>query len=191
MKAGVLIIISAPSGAGKTSLVKALLSDSTFKELLQCVVTYTTRSPRSGDVHGKDYYFVAESVFLSLIDQGFFIEWSTAYGNYYGTPRSVLDEVAQGLSRIVILDRAGAKKVAEAYSKALLLWITPPSLEALRVRLLARATESEDQIERRLLLAQEEMEAEKRAPFYTHYMVNDVFEHSLDFLKKIVIFALN
>lgn len=191
MKSGILFIVSAPSGAGKTSLVTALLNQEPFKDSLSCVITYTTRAPRPGDINGRDYHFIQEAEFLQLIEKGFFAEWSAAYGTYYGTPVSVLQELAQGYSRIIILDRAGAKTMKNIVPEAILIWIAPPSIEALRVRLLIRGTENEAQIERRMALAIQEIEAESKKPLYHHIIVNDLFEISFNSLKNIVILALD
>src|SRR5437879_4794715 len=105
---GKLFVISASSGAGKTTLVTAIITHMGGHVNLERVVTYTTRTPAPGDVPGVDYHFVTPAQFQEKIAAGFFMEWSTAYGHYYGSPRSVLDEVAAGNSRILILDRAGA-----------------------------------------------------------------------------------
>jgi guanylate kinase len=191
MKPGKLFVISAPSGGGKTSLVNALLGQEPFKSSISRVVTYTTRSPRPGDVNGYDYHFVRELEFIELSAKGFFIEWSIAYGTYYGTPASALDDIAQGSSRIVILDRDGARNIAKAYPQAILIWIAPPSLEVLESRLRARNTENGEQIKRRLALATQEMDEEAQNPQYSHHILNDFFENSLNFLKNIVIFSLN
>lgn len=191
MKLGTLFIVSAPSGGGKTSLVNALLAAEPFNVLLVRVVTYTTRLPRPGDINGQDYHFIQEDEFRSLLEKGFFAEWSMAYGTYYGTPVSVLEDLAQGDSRILILDRAGAQRMLKAVPEAVLIWITPPSLEVLRERLQGRNTENQGQIERRMALAREEMDAEAQNPLYSHYIFNDFFENSLDFLKNIVLISLN
>lgn len=191
MKSGMLFIISAPSGAGKTSLITALLAQDSFKNILNCVITYTTRSPRSGDVNGKDYHFIQEAEFLGLIEKGFFAEWSTAYGTYYGTPISLLQELTQGYSRVLIVDRAGAQSMLKVFPDAVLIWIAPPSIEVLRERLIARSTENTAQIERRMALARQEIENEAQNPLYSHTIVNDLFEISLNSLKNIIILALN
>ena len=190
MKLGTLFVISAPSGGGKTSLVNALLAHQEFKDILARVVTYTSRQPRPGDIHGQDYYFIQEMEFVAFIEKGFFIEWSVAYGTYYGTPAKVLEDLAQGNSRIVILDRTGAKNIAIAYPEAILIWIVPPSIEVLTRRLQGRGTENRAQIERRIALAVIEMESEVKNPLFSHYITNDFFEVSLNSLKNIVIFAL-
>ena len=191
MKSGTLFIVSAPSGAGKTSLIAALLAQDLFKNTLSCVITYTSRSPRPGDVNGKDYHFIQETEFLRLIKKGFFAEWSTAYGTYYGTPLSVLQELTQGHSRVLIVDRAGAQSMLKVVPEAVLIWITPPSIEVLMERLVARGTENTAQIERRMALARQEMEAGAKSPLYCHTIVNNLFENSLDSLKNIVILALD
>jgi len=190
MKQGTLFIISAPSGAGKTSLVEALISQEPFKETLERVITYTTRAPRSGDINGQDYHFIGEADFITRAQKGFFLEWSTAYGTYYGTPISLLEDLCQGFNRVLIIDRLGAGAMVKILPEAVLIWISPPSLEILEARLQVRGTENKAQIARRIALAKLEMEEEAQNPQYMHKITNDFFENSIDFLKNIVIKAL-
>lgn len=190
MKSGMLFIISAPSGAGKTSLVTALLAQGSFKGVLRQVITYTTRLPRKGDINGRDYHFIQELEFLALIEKGFFAEWSVAYGTYYGTPVSIFKDLDQGQTLLIILDRVGAQKMLSVHPQAILIWIVPPSVETLKARLLARDTETEAQIQARIALARQEIEAESQAPQYHYHIVNETFEISLNSLAKLIGFAL-
>ncbi len=171
---GKLFVVSAPSGAGKTTLVNEVVRRLGDSCSLERAVTYTTKPARPGeDRQGVDYHFITNQEFESKIAQNFFLEWSGAYGHYYGSPRYVLDEVAQGLSRILILDRVGAQQVKERYAQAVLIWIYTKDIEVLRARLLGRGTDSADQIVRRLALACEEIQQEQQAPLYEHYVLND------------------
>ncbi|PKN03268.1 guanylate kinase [Candidatus Dependentiae bacterium HGW-Dependentiae-1] len=171
---GKLFVVSAPSGAGKTTLVNELVRRRGESCSLARVVTYTTKPARQGeDRQGIDYHFLTCQEFEAKIAEGFFLEWSGAYGHYYGSPRSVLDELAQGFSRILIVDRAGARQVKEQYASAVLVWVYIRDMAVLQTRLMSRGTDSVDQIARRLALACEEIEQERSAPFYEHYVLNE------------------
>ncbi len=189
---GRLFVVSAPSGAGKTTLVNEVVRRMGDSCPLERVVTYTTKPARSGEGRqGIDYHFITNEEFEAKIAGNFFLEWSGAYGHYYGSPRHVLDEVAQGLSRILILDRAGARQVKEAYAQAVLIWIYTKDIEVLRARLLGRGTDSAEQIVRRLALACEEIQQEQRAPFYEHYVLNDSIGSAISDFEVLIKKALN
>ena len=173
---GTLFVISAPSGAGKTSLVLALLK---HRPGLSRLITYTTRSPRAGEVNGCDYHFITESDFKLKIEQNFFLEWSCAYGAYYGSPRSLLDDIRQGQSFIAIVDRLGARALHKLITSAVCIWIVPPSLSVLERRLTLRASDCQERIRYRLQLARQEMEQERIEPFFQFVIVNDSFEEAL------------
>lgn len=183
---GKLFIISAPSGAGKTSLVTALMNDSAFKDILERAVTYTSRAPRPVEVAGRDYHFISVEEFESRMAEGFFLEWSTAYGTYYGMPVSIMDNLARGISHVIILDRAGAESLARHYKNVVLIWIEVPSLAVLEERLKARGQDAPEQIARRLLLAHDEMQKERIKPFFHHHIMNNVFEDAYKTIKSIV-----
>lgn len=181
-----IFVVSAPSGAGKTTLVAAVLERKHPDYLIEKVVTYTTKAPKSGEVHGRDYYFITVDEFRSKIEQGFFLEWSTDYGHYYGSPKAMLEKRECGVSSIVILDRKGAKSLLARVPDAILIWITPPDLQILEERLLKRAREDQDQIKKRLFIAQQEL-AEETASKTFHYCVqNDVFENAVSGLEACI-----
>ncbi len=165
---GILFVISAPSGAGKTTLIHSVLPK---VENLSYSVSHTTRAPRQGEVNGKDYFFVTEQEFISLIDQNMMLEWAKVHGNYYGTSLGfVRDTLENGVNLILDIDVQGAKQVMKLYPDCVSIFIMPPSMETLRQRLEQRGTDSPDVIETRLKNAEEEM-AQK--DLYSHVLVND------------------
>ena len=195
---GILFVVSGPSGVGKTTLVNLFLKTYGQKFFVKRVITYTTRGLRPGDVHGVDYHFVSESEFLEKIKIGFFLEWSNAYGAYYGTSREILVDIESGQSQIVVIDRAGARAILGIYDKAVLVWVCVSSIKILSDRLFLRKSESFEQIQLRLSLAKKEIDEENHEPLYHFKIVNDslnialqstfeVFESSLKsnlFCKK-------
>lgn len=184
--AGKLFIISAPSGAGKTSLVERLIVSIRCHHPIDRVITYTSKSARPTEKDGQHYHFVSEDEFRHKMEAGFFMEWSDAYGCYYGSPCSVLQEIERGRSYILIIDRVGAQKVAEQCEYAVLIWLYTKGLEVLKERLEQRNTEKPEQIEHRLDCARREMEQELRCPLYRYHVLNDDFEWALRKLEKII-----
>ena len=183
---GKLFIVSAPSGAGKTCLVNDVIERIRIYYPIDRVITYTTKSPRMGEKEGVDYYFICKEEFERRIDQGFFAEWSTAYGCYYGSPRSLIDEVERGRVCIVIIDRVGAEKIVQNYRGAVLIWLYTKGLEVLRERLLRRNTEKGVHIETRLECGEREIKKEIINPLYNYHILNDDFEYALTKLEKII-----
>ena len=152
-KNGILTVVSGFSGAGKGSVMKALLSKYDY----ELSVSATTREPRVGEVHGREYFFLTRDEFQRMIGENEFIEWAEYVGNYYGTPRSYVEEkLREGKDVILEIEIQGAMKVKEQFPDALFLFITPASAEELRSRLISRGTESEDKIKQRLIRASEE-----------------------------------
>ena len=150
---GRLIVISGPSGAGKGTVIRQLDED------FHLSVSATTRQPRPGEVEGQHYRFLSAETFSQMIDDGDFLEWATYNDDLYGTPRqAVLDEVAAGKDVIAEIEVQGAAQVRAAYPDAVLVFITPPSIEALRERLQGRGDTSPSDIERRIDIAAQEME---------------------------------
>lgn len=186
MNPGKLFIVSAPSGAGKTSLVQSALEHLQGQCPIERVISYTTKSPRAGEKHGHDYYFITQEEFLKKIEAGFFIEYSTAYGHYYGTPRSIVDDLVFGRSYILVIDRAGAKQIKLKTDQIVLIWINIESIETLEKRLLLRNTEDKNQLKQRLLLAHKELLEEKDEKFYEHHILNNVFEAALQELVLVI-----
>ena len=183
---GKLFIISAPSGAGKTSLVNALIERIRIYRPIDRVITYTTKDAHTCEQEGCDYYFIKQEEFKKKIKEGFFVEWSCEYGHYYGSPRFIIDEVERGRCSILIIDRVGAEKIASLYSKAVLIWIYTSSKEQLRERLILRKRETEQEIQHRLTCAEREIAREISCPLYHYHILNDIFDEALDKLCKVI-----
>ncbi len=156
MTAGSLLVVSAPSGAGKTTLVRLLLEQDPQVRLS---VSYTTRAPRPGEVEGSAYHFVDVPTFLSMRDHGEFLEWAEVHGNFYGTSRSWLEaRMAEGQDVLLEIDWQGARQVRSLFSEAVGIFILPPSIAELERRLRGRGQDSEEVIARRVAAAVGEME---------------------------------
>lgn len=150
------------------------------------VITYTSKSARPNEKDGQDYYFVSEEEFRKKAEEGFFMEWSDAYGCLYGSPCSIVDEVERGRSYILIIDRVGAEKIAAQCPHAVLIWIYTKGLEVLRQRLEQRNTETPQQVQHRLSCAQSEIEQELKCPLYRYHVLNDDFDRALQKLERII-----
>ena len=178
---GQLYVISAPSGAGKTSLVKALL-ESTFN--LEVSVSHTTRDIRPGETDGINYHFVDGSEFESIRDANGFFEWAQVFGNFYGTSsQAVQKKLADGIDVILEIDWQGAQQVKALVSSAISIFVLPPSTAALRSRLTDRGQDNDEIIEGRMQAARDEMAHYSDADFI---VLNDDFETALRDLQSIV-----
>jgi len=152
---GLLFIISAPSGTGKTTLCKQLVA--TLPNLWHSI-SYTTRKPRSGEEHGREYFFVDDALFQDMIERNEFVEYAQVYGHWYGTPRKALsDKMEQGIDVLLEIDVQGALQVKKRFQDGVFIFILPPSLETLRTRLQSRASDSPEEITRRLQKVKEEV----------------------------------
>jgi len=171
---GGLAVLSGPSGSGKTSICKALLED----PKVELSVSATTRRPRSGEVHGTDYWFHSVDEFRRMAAAGEFVEWAEVYGNLYGTPRRPLEAAAGRSDRLMLLDIdvQGAAQLRGRGIAATFLFIAPPSIEILRRRLDARGTDPPETIARRLAIAQREMEEQR---LYDHVLVNERLDETI------------
>lgn len=177
---GTLYIISAPSGAGKSSLVKALTD---ADDQIRISVSHTTRAMRPGDVNGVHYHFVEHTEFVKMIEHGDFLERAEVYDNLYGTSRSHLQQTLdEGRDLILEIDWQGAEQVRQLMPNARSIFILPPSLEALHERLKNRGQDSDETIEGRMRKAVSEM---SHYVDYDYLVINDVFAHALDDLKAI------
>jgi guanylate kinase len=180
--AGTLYVVSAPSGAGKTSLVRALLESA--GEDLVLSVSHTTRAPRPGEVDGRDYHFVSMETFRRMIDEGAFLEHARVFDNFYGTAREGIEaQLAQGRDVILEIDWQGARQVHRALPESVGIFILPPSREALRERLRARGQDDEAVIARRMQDAVKEM---SHYGEYDYLVVNEVFRAAHDELAAII-----
>ncbi len=178
---GTLFIIAAPSGAGKTSLVRELMrSDSK----LRLSISFTTRSPRPGEVHGADYHFISTDAFKAKIDAGAFLEWALVHGNYYGTARAMVEtELASDRDVILEIDWQGARQVRISFPDAREIFILPPSRDTLKFRLENRGQDSSEVIAKRMRNAVEEMQ---HCGEFEFIVINDAFDIALQELKTIV-----
>jgi guanylate kinase len=178
---GTLYIVTAPSGAGKTTLVHAVLER---EPGLALSVSYTTRPPRPGEVDGRDYRFVGKEEFLRLRDGGELLEWAEVHGNYYGTSRTWIEtQLQQDRDVLLEIDWQGARQVRRMFPHAVSIFILPPSLEALEARLRGRGTDSEATIARRLAAAREEM---RHVEEFDYVIINDRLERAIDELTAVV-----
>lgn len=176
-----LFVISGPSGCGKSTLCTRLLKEDPS---VKFSVSATTRSPREGEVDGVHYFFVSKEEFEKLIAEDAFYEHAESYGNCYGTLRRYADELtAAGTDVLLDIDTQGAFQVREKNPDAVLIFIMPPSIEELRHRLVSRMTESEDQLEKRLARAEEEM---SKSPKYDHVIVNDDVDRAYGEFRDII-----
>ncbi len=177
---GNLFIITAASGAGKTSLVRELLArDSQIK----LSVSYTTRQPRPGEVNGEHYHFVDEATFLKMLGEGDFLESAHVHGARYGTSQTRVDEALAANDLILEIDWQGAAQVRKLYPSAISIFILPPSITELESRLRGRGQDSEEVIIKRLAAARDEM---SHVGEFDYVTINDKFEESLQDLAAIV-----
>lgn len=179
---GNLIIISAPSGTGKTTILKKIMP---HLQGLTFSVSHTTRAPRAGEVNGKDYHFVSKEAFVALRDQGGFLEWAEVHGNFYGTSRQeVATRVAQGLDVFLDIDIQGARQVRQAAPEAISIFISPPSWQEQQRRLTGRGTDSTETIALRLANAKAEM---ADVDLYDYVVVNDDLDTAARMLEAIIL----
>ena len=177
-----LIVFSAPSGAGKSSLIKNIIEKSTGD--IELSISATTRPPRDGEEHGRDYFFISDEEFNELRRSDSFIEHANVHGYHYGTLKSFVDEKIQnGISIILDIDVQGFNLIRNAIEHNLSIFIIPPSIKELRKRLTSRGLDSSDVIEKRLLNAKTEL---KYAEQYDYIVLNDLFENTLSELVSII-----
>ena len=178
---GNLFVVAAPSGAGKSSLVKALME---LDNQVQPSVSHTTRAPRGQEKHGREYFFVSPQEFDSMVLADAFVEWAHVHGQRYGTSKKMIeDRMAQGADVVLEIDYQGAIQIKRMYANAVLIFILPPSWEELRSRLERRGEDAADIIELRLKNAAEELAQAREFDFV---IINEIFERALFDLKAIV-----
>lgn len=178
---GTLFIVTAPSGAGKTTLVSGLLDRD---PLVSLSVSYTTRAARAGEVSGRHYHFVDVATFRALRDKGEFLEWAEVHSNYYGTSKVWLEEqMRSGRDILLEIDWQGAQQVRKVFPKAVGVFILPPSLDELERRLRGRGTDSEEVIARRVLGARGEM---RHVAEFDYVIINEDLPAALEDLVAVV-----
>lgn len=181
MTSGNLFIITAASGAGKTSLIKALLEN---EPSIKLSVSHTTRAPRPGEINGEHYHFVDEATFVAELNAGDFLESAHVHGAYYGTSQSVVTATLnRGEDLILEIDWQGAAQVRQLYPQAISIFILPPSIEALEKRLNNRGQDSQAVIEKRLAAARNEM---SHVGEFDYVTINDEFDVALEDLRAII-----
>ncbi|MFZ3137297.1 MAG: guanylate kinase [Thermodesulfovibrionales bacterium] len=179
---GSLFIVSAPSGAGKTTLCRKLVSS---LPNLQFSVSYTTRQPRKGEVNDRDYTFINRQDFRLMADKGEFIEWAEVHGELYGTSRKRLEELLDSGNDVILdIDTQGAMQIKERYKEGIYIFILPPSLETLKERLKNRMTDSKEEIGKRLGRTIVEI---KTFDKYDYVIINDILEDALMEFEAVVI----
>jgi guanylate kinase len=178
---GNLFVVAAPSGAGKSSLVKALME---LDAGVQPSVSHTTRAPRGQEFHGREYFFIDDAQFDDMVANNAFLEWAYVHGNRYGTSKSTIEErISQGLDVILEIDFQGAVQIKRLFANAVLIFILPPSWEELRSRLQRRGEDTAEVIEIRLANAASEM---AQANEFDFVIINQLFDKALFDLKAIV-----
>ncbi len=178
---GNLFVVAAPSGAGKSSLVKALMELDTR---VQPSISHTTRPPRGQEMHGREYFFIDDKQFDSMVLSDSFLEWAHVHGHRYGTSRSSIeDRIKQGGDVILEIDYQGALQIKRIFNNAVLIFILPPSWEELRSRLQRRGEDTPEVIELRLKNAAIEMAQTEE---FDYVIINEMFERALFDLKAIV-----
>ncbi|KKQ32497.1 MAG: Guanylate kinase [candidate division TM6 bacterium GW2011_GWF2_37_49] len=184
---GKLFIIAAPSGAGKTSVTAGVVKFLQNLISIEKVITFTTRKPRTCEVFGKDYNFISTSEFLALKNEHYFLETTEYDGNYYGSPATIISKLKSGKSLIMISDRAGAKNFKNnILPDSVTIWLTVPSIEALRQRLEQRNTEDKTTLYKRVQIAENEIAQEADEPFFQYHVLNDDLEKSIRSVAKII-----
>ena len=181
MSRGTLFVISAPSGTGKTTILKKVMSSVAG---LSFSISHTTRAPRAGEVDGVDYHFVNRDRFVEMRDGGAFLEWAEVHGNFYGTSRAAVDAgLADGIDIVLDIDVQGCGQVRKAAPDAVSLFVVPPSWEELERRLTGRGTDSEETIRLRLANARKEM---ADVVHYDYVVVNDELESAVATMCAII-----
>ncbi|NBX54583.1 MAG: guanylate kinase [Betaproteobacteria bacterium] len=178
---GNVYVVAAPSGAGKSSLVKALME---LDAAVRPSISHTTRPPRGQEIDGREYHFVGDAKFDELIQNQTFLEWATVHGHRYGTSRESIEQrITQGTDVVLEIDYQGALQIKKIFANAVLIFILPPSWDELRSRLKNRDEDSPEVIEIRLKNAAHEM---SQAPKFDFVIINELFERALFDLKAIV-----
>jgi guanylate kinase len=187
---GKVFVVSSSSGAGKTTIVTEVIKRLSKKFPIRRVITYTTRTPRNNEINGKDYYFLTHEEFENKRENGFFLETTEYNGKLYGSPASIIPDLELGKSFIFITDIPGVKSISKLFEKPTLIWISAPSLQELKERIISRGTESVHQMEERLKLAEEEIKEAHKSRLFDFNITNDHIEPAIEELELIITKAL-
>lgn len=178
---GNLYVVAAPSGAGKTTLVRMLLE---HEPAVQLSISFTTREPRPGEQNGREYHFVAVDTFQGMISRADFLEWAEVHGNFYGTSKKwIAEQLTAGSDVLLEIDWQGAQQVRKLFPEAIGVFILPPSLEELTRRLVGRGTDAPAVIASRLAAAEAEM---RHVGEFDYVIINDQLDRALDDLRAVV-----
>ena len=181
LKRGELIIFAAPSGAGKSSLIKEIVSNN---EKIELSVSATTRIPREGETHGKDYFFISDKEFNDLKEKEAFIESANVHGHQYGTLKTFVEEkLENNISVVLDIDVQGFSQISESIKDIISIFIIPPSLDELKKRLVLRGLDTEEVINKRLINAKKEL---KHAESFDHIVLNDDFNRAFNEITSII-----
>ena len=178
---GTLFVVSSPSGGGKGTIIRHVLD---VVDNLSYSVSYTTRAPRPGEVDGREYFFISRETFNEMVSAGEFLEWACVHGNFYGTSKSqIIEETLRGADIILEVDVQGAASVRQLLMDSVSIFILPPSYEVLKRRLIARGTDSPDELELRLRNAPEEL---KQYSAFDYVIINDEIDRAAGKLASII-----
>jgi len=178
---GTLFVVSSPSGGGKGTIIRHVLD---VVENLRYSVSFTTRAPRLGEVHGREYFFVSRETFDEMVAAGEFLEWACVHGNFYGTAKDqVIEETASGADIILEVDVQGAASVRQLLMDSVSIFILPPSYEVLRQRLIARGTDAPEELALRLRNAPEEL---RQYSAFDYVIINDEIDRAVGQLASII-----
>ncbi len=183
---GLLLVVSGPSGAGKGTICKELISKN---DDIKLSVSATTRKPRNGEVHGVNYFFIEKEKFEEMIDNGEFLEYAQIYDNFYGTPKAAIIECLENGQDVVLeIEMQGAKQIKEVYPEGVFIFVLPPSLEELKNRIVGRGTETKEEIEKRFSCAFEEI---NQIVNYDYFVVNKDVTKSVKEVESIILAEKN